>query len=77
MVDKIKLIEIEYRKPPLPYSQSLGKILRDAADHIDIWVTKHTNLRPKQRAIELKQDHLPNKKLQSEINKLLGVPDDR
>ena len=49
------------------------KRIRDWADRIDIWFTAHTNLRPKQRAIELKQDHLPNPKLQSEINKLLGI----
>ena len=51
----------------------LIKIIYDLADRIDIWFTKHWNIRAKQRALEAKMDHFPDKKIESAITEALNV----
>ena len=50
----------------------LIKIIYDLADRIDIWFTKHWNIRAKQRALEAKMDHFPDKKIESAITEALS-----
>ena len=50
----------------------LIKRVYDLADRIDIWFTKHWNIRAKQRALEAKMDHFPDKKIESAITEALS-----
>jgi len=51
----------------------LIKRVYDLADRIDIWFTKHWNIRAKQRALEAKMDHFPDKKIESAITEALSI----
>ncbi len=47
------------------------------SDRIEIWCTQTFNYNPRQRALELKQDLLHNKKIDDAINEALGVNNDQ
>ena len=55
------------------FKMKLLKIIYDLADRIDIWFTKHWNIRAKQRALEAKMDHFPDKKIESAITEALSI----
>ena len=54
------------------FKMKLIKRVYDLADRIDIWFTKHWNIRAKQRALEAKMDHFPDKKIESAITDALN-----
>ena len=53
-----------------------GKLFRIAvniSDNIDIWISKTFNLKPKQRLLEIAQDTITKRHLQSTIGKAIGA----
>ena len=60
----------------MTFKMKLIKRVYDLADRIDIWFTKHWNIRAKQRALEAKMDHFPDKKIESAITEALNITAD-
>jgi hypothetical protein len=46
------------------------------SDRVDIWCKEKFNINPKQRALELKQDLNPNKRINHAIDTALGIQTD-
>jgi len=46
------------------------------ADNIDIWITRHFNMRPKQRALEWHIDHLQDPYITKCLNEALEIQND-
>ena len=49
----------------------LPKILLDWTDRLDIYIKEHYNVSPKQKALELKMDTIPNKRIDQNITDAL------
>ena len=49
----------------------LPKILLDWTDRLDIFIKEHYNVSPKQKALELKMDTIPNKRIDQNIQDVL------
>ena len=49
----------------------LPKILLDWSDGLDIYIKEHYNVSPKQKALELKMDTIPNKRIDQNIQDAL------
>lgn len=49
----------------------LPKILLDWTDRLDIFIKEHYNVSPKQKALELKMDTIPNKRIDKNIQDAL------
>ena len=49
----------------------LPKILLDWSDRLDIFIKEHYNVSPKQKALELHMDTIPNKRIDKNITDAL------